>query len=204
MDPAPPLMGLLLAGGMSRRMGTDKAALRFAGTTLIERSWALLQPFVVDARVSVRADQATDSLRSLFPLLPDAAGCRGPAAGLLSAHEVFPQAAWLVIACDMPLLDSAHLEALVAGRDPQRDATVWQAAGAAFPEPLCAIYEPATLAAFRAHVAAGGKPSPSDWLAARSTKQLDPAGSGRDSEWLRSANTPEEFAAMVRQAPEER
>jgi len=170
----PPLRGLVLAGGRSVRMGRDKAGILIEGTTLLERTVALLDGCVTSVRVSVRADQVDDQLRRQFPLLPDAGTGLGPVNGLRAAHLEDPAAAWLVLACDMPGLDRRVIEALVAARDPARAATSWRSPVTGLPEPLCAIWEPATLARLASLVAAAGRPvSPRAVLAESDTLLLD-------------------------------
>ena len=63
--------------------------------------------------------------------------------GILRAFDADPNAAWLVVACDLPLLQTPVLKHLVAERDPSKVATAYRAHGNQLPEPLCAIYEPA-------------------------------------------------------------
>jgi molybdopterin-guanine dinucleotide biosynthesis protein A len=187
-----PLLGLVLAGGQSRRMGADKAALEIAGASLLARAVATLGQVVDEVYVSVATAQDDDPLRSEFAVITDRLDGIGPAAGLLSAHMYAPESAWLVMACDMPLLDTATLRQLVESRQPEMAATVWAAADSSGAEPLCAIYEPGTLAAFLEQVATGGNPSPKDWLAGARVHLLDIPS----ADVLNSANTPEEFATM--------
>jgi len=103
-----PLLGLVLAGGRSKRMRTDKAALLYGGRSQLERAMALIAPHVARAYVSVRADQGSDPLRARFSQIPDSHENLGPIAGLLAAQARHPEAAWLVLACDLPLLDDAR------------------------------------------------------------------------------------------------
>jgi len=167
-----PLRGLVLAGGASRRMGRDKAAIVIAGSKLLDRAVALLIPHIPHVHVSVRPDQAQDSVRRNYPLIVDALTGIGPAAGLIAAHEKYPDAAWLVVACDMPFLSEHEIAALLAARGPGKAATAWRVAGQEDAEPLCAIYEPGTLAAFAAHLKSGGNPSPKAWLRSSDTHLL--------------------------------
>lgn len=171
----PPLLrGLVLAGGRSQRMGRDKAGIRIDDTTLLERTVALLDGCVASVSVSVRPDQADDRLRRQYPLLLDKGVGLGPADGLRTAHLDDPAAAWLVLACDMPGLDRPAIEMLVAARDPARAATSWHSPVTGLPEPLCAIWEPATLSLLASLVAATGRPvSPRALLAGADTLLLD-------------------------------
>lgn len=183
-----PLRGLVLAGGRSSRMGSDKAALLVGGRTLLDRSVELLQPLTMSVHVAIRAEQADDQLRRQFALLFDVAPALGPAAALVAAWVHDPDAAWLVLACDMPAMERGTLEALVTGRDPSRGATAWRSPGDDLPEPLCAIWEPATLARLAAVVrqAGTGTVSPRAILAAADPLLLSPARQAA----LNSVNTP--------------
>jgi molybdenum cofactor guanylyltransferase len=173
-------------------MGDDKAALVVGGRTLLARSVELLQPLVMSVHVGIRADQAADQLRSRFALLVDEPAVSGPAAALVAAWRHDPDCAWLVLACDMPAVDPGNLEALVAARDAGRGGTAWRSSGGGLPEPLCAIWEPATLArlAAAARKAGNGPPGPSvsprSLLAAADPLLLNPARPGA----LSSVNTP--------------
>ena len=62
---SPPLRGLVLAGGTSRRMGRDKAAIVIDGQTLLQRAVSLLSHHVSDVFVSVRPDQQDDPARGI-------------------------------------------------------------------------------------------------------------------------------------------
>jgi molybdopterin-guanine dinucleotide biosynthesis protein A len=150
-----PLYGLLLAGGRSKRMQTDKAALSYGARAQLVEAFDLLSRHVERAWISVRADQASEKLRAGFPQIVDGRPGRGPIAGIIAAQARHPDAAWLVVACDLPRLDGATLDDLKFRRDPRRLATAFMSAVDGLPEPLCAIYEPASREAILAHVAAG-------------------------------------------------
>src|SRR6516165_8470622 len=116
-DRRPPLYGLLLSGGASQRMRQDKAALPYRGEPQLLRAWRLLGRVTERSFLSVREHQRDDPLRAELPQIVDSYDAIGPAAGILSAQDRFPEAAWLVVACDLPLLDEATLQQLIQGRD---------------------------------------------------------------------------------------
>ena len=137
-------------------MGRDKATLSYGdGTPQLERAMTLLAPHVVRAYVSVRADQGAEPLRARFPQIADTQENIGPIAGILAAQARHPEAAWLVLACDLPLLDEATLTHLLRARAPARAATAYRSSHDGLPEPLCAIYEPRSRELLAAYVAAG-------------------------------------------------
>ncbi|WP_446831422.1 molybdenum cofactor guanylyltransferase [Candidatus Foliamicus sp.] len=170
--PVPRLSGLVLAGGQSTRFGSDKAAARIAGASLLERAARLLAGCLDDVWVSVRPEHALDPLRSRFRCLPDRYPQRGPAAGLEAAHAQAPANAWLTVACDQPGLSERDIRRLIAERDPECAATAFCNPDTEDPEPLCAIYEPATLADLARAVASGATPSPRDYLRRRPLKLI--------------------------------
>lgn len=189
-----PVYGLVLAGGRSTRMRADKAALAYQGQTQLERAMGLLEALLPRAFVSVRADQSDDPLRARFARIVDRHQDIGPIAGVLAAQAEHPQAAWLVLACDLPLMDRASLEHLLRARDPARLATAYRSSHDALPEPLCAIYEPASAAALRAHLGAG-RNCPRKFLLSADVKIIDQP----NPQALDNINTPEEYgAAMAR------
>jgi molybdopterin-guanine dinucleotide biosynthesis protein A len=188
----PPLYGLVLAGGRSTRMRRDKAALAYQGRDQLERAMALLTPHVQRAFVSVRADQADDPVRARFAQIRDRHENFGPIAGLLAAQAEYPDVGWLVLACDLPLLDPATLAHLLGARDPARAATAYRSSHDGLPEPLCAIYEPGSRSALAAYVAAG-KQCPRKFLLSADTLLLDEP----KPRALDNVNTPEEYAGAM-------
>ena len=188
-----PLHGLVLAGGRSTRMGRDKAAIAVHGQSQLERALGLLAPLVTRAFVSVRDDQRGEPLRARHAQIVDVAGIQGPCAGIRAAQRAHPGAAWLVLACDLPLLDASTLQHLIARRDPSLLATAFRSRHDGLPEPLCAIYEPASAAALQEFLA-GGRNCPRKFLIQSATLLLDQP----NPEALDNVNTPDELAAATR------
>ncbi|KUG08969.1 molybdenum cofactor biosynthesis protein MoaC [Solirubrum puertoriconensis] len=137
----PLLRGLVLAGGQSQRMQTDKGRLHYHGREQREHAAALLAPWCQEVFVSCRAEQAAELPAGLQPL-PDQFLNLGPMGGILSALRHDPNAAWLVVACDLPFLSETTLQHLVQHRNPARVATAFQSPENEFPEPLITIWEP--------------------------------------------------------------
>jgi molybdopterin-guanine dinucleotide biosynthesis protein A len=185
-----PLYGLVLAGGHSTRMQRDKAALEYAGRNQLERAVELISPLVEQVFVSVRAEQSGDPLRARFAQIVDSGKIEGPMAGITAAQARHPDAAWLVLACDLPLLDRATLQHLVRSRRPERQATAYRSSHDGLPEPLCAIYEPSSREAIRAYIA-GGRDCPRKFLINADAALLDQPRPGA----LDNINTPEEYGS---------
>jgi len=171
-------------------MQRDKAALEYAGRPQLARALALLEPLVASTFISVRADQSNDPQRISHPRIVDQLPDAGPVGGILAALHAQPQAAWLVLACDLPFLDSATLQQLIAARDPRRLATAFRSSRDGKPEPLCAIYEPSSLAAIEAWVASGQQ-CPRGFLAQADVALL----TLRAPRALDNINTPAEYGA---------
>lgn len=187
-----PLYGLVLAGGRSTRMGQDKAALRVGARTQLEQAMALLAPHVERAFVSVRKDQHTDPLRTGFEQIEDTRENLGPIAGIIAAQQRFPHCAWLVLACDLPLLDAATLACLLRARAPEHLATAFRSSHDQLPEPLCAVYEPGSRTAISDYVARG-QHCPRRFLLQADVRLVDEP----NPRALDNANTPEEYAAAM-------
>jgi molybdopterin-guanine dinucleotide biosynthesis protein A len=193
---APPLFGLVLAGGRSTRMRRDKATLTYGGRAQLERAMALLTPHVVRAYVSVRDDQSDDPVRASFQQIRDTLQNAGPIAGLLAAQARHPEAAWLVLACDLPFLDEPTLVQLLRARAPARTATAYRSSHDGLPEPLCAIWEPRSHGPLSEYVA-GGRSCPRRFLLAADTELLDEP----NPQALDNVNTPEEYRSAMTSFP---
>jgi molybdopterin-guanine dinucleotide biosynthesis protein A len=187
-----PVYGLVLAGGASKRMQRDKAALRYRGKTALDRAFELAARHCAEVFVSVRASQADDPARSAHPMLVDSVPGEGPIVGIRSGLAAFPRAAWLVLACDLPFLSDATVELLLRERDPDSLATAFLSVHDRLPEPLCAVWEP-TAAAALAEYQAGGGQCPRKFLMRHKAKLLEP----RDARALDNVNTPDEYAAAL-------
>ena len=135
-----PTYGLVLAGGESRRMGSDKALLVRDGQSQLAHIAAILDQVTDRVFVSTRGDQQDESERSRFAQIVDRYEDIGPIAGILSALEEHPQADWLVVACDLPNIDEATLQFLIANRSREKPFTAFRSSYDDLPEPLCALY----------------------------------------------------------------
>jgi molybdopterin-guanine dinucleotide biosynthesis protein A len=128
----------VLAGGESRRLGRDKAAIRIAGKTLVERAAETLGR-VFDEVVIVSSREPTTAA---WPHVPDRRTGLGPLAGLeaalLCARERGYDGAF-VLACDMPLVDEPTVRAVIAALG-DGSAAAPSARGDTDVEPLCAAY----------------------------------------------------------------
>jgi len=187
-----PIYGLVLAGGTSSRMRTDKAALLYEGQTQLRRAVSLLSRHATKVFVSVRPSQTSDPLRSSQPMIVDSVPGEGPIAGIRSAMQTHPEAAWLVLACDLPFLSDAVLEHLIANRHAEAPATAYRSAHDGLPEPLCAIWEPHAAAKLAAYQAEGGR-CPRKFLIRNNAPLIEPL----DARSLDNINTPEEYTEAL-------
>jgi molybdenum cofactor guanylyltransferase len=185
-----PLYGLLLAGGHSKRMQRDKATLEYAGQSQLLRAANLLRPFVAQLYLSARSDQELDPQRAAFVRIDDLVAELGPLGGIHAALHAHSSAAWLVLACDLPFLDAATLQRLIASRQPARLATAYRSSSDEKPEPLCAIWEPHSVAAIDAWIA-GRRNCPRSFMTHHDVALLDLA----NPRALDNINTAAEYLA---------
>src|SRR6185295_14914494 len=151
MAPAhPPIAGLLLTGGASRRMGTDKALIEVGGQRLVDRAAAVLGA-VADPVVEVGPGW------SGLPAVREDPPGSGPLAALSAGATALRAAGHdgpvLVLAVDMPRV-SVELLRFLAGRTGLATAVP---RGGGYPQPMCARYGPDVLAAVDERLAAGGR-----------------------------------------------
>jgi molybdopterin-guanine dinucleotide biosynthesis protein A len=145
---------IVLAGGMSTRLGRDKAGEVLLGRTLLQRVIDSVAGSADEIVVVCRAGQELPALDSMATisrvedLYPDA----GPLGGLYSGLLALEARCALAVACDMPLLQPALLGELVRlGRDHDIVAPVQDG----LPQPLCAAYSKACIEPIRRCLEAG-------------------------------------------------
>lgn len=133
---------VILAGGASRRMGKDKANLRFGEQTLLQSVIATLQPLFAEVIISVREIRPGVALRQVC----DDPAHRGPLGGLLAGLEAAKTPWIFLVACDMPFISPAVAEYL-AQRRGRHQAVVPMVHG--HPQPLAAFYAQSCLVPIR-------------------------------------------------------
>lgn len=191
------IYGLVLAGGFSKRMNSDKANLVYPayGKPQWEVTVECIRPFCKEVFLSVRDGQRLDGFSEGSPkTIIDRDSSQGPFSGFLSAMERVPGQALLVVACDLPLLDRSVLRELIEHRG-TADAIAYRSSSDGLPEPLCSLYEPAMLEVCRT-AAHDGARCPRKILIQQesSVKLLDlPIPNALDN-----ANTPEDFDRLRR------
>lgn len=191
----PPVYGLVLAGGKSQRMGTDKSELTYHTLPQREHVTQLLAGLCKEVFTSVRANQKTTKEEAT---IVDTFTGLGPFGAILSAFRERPEAAWLVVACDLPLLDKTALQNLLQQRDSSKLATAFHNPATGWPDPLVTIWEPRAYLVLLQFLAQGYT-CPRKVLINSDIKQIEPTR----KEILLNANSPEE-REMVKKVLEER
>ena len=119
----PPTLGLVLAGGLARRMGGgDKAFIKIGGVTILDRVLARLTPSCQGVVLNANGDPARFAAYGL-PVVPDSVpDFAGPLAGILAgldwAAKHAPEIAWVASAPgDCPFLPADLVARLHAAHD---------------------------------------------------------------------------------------
>lgn len=186
----PPVLGLVLAGGKSERMGKDKGAINYHGKPQREYAADLLSQTCEQVFISCRADQVNE-IESEYELLADTFTGLGPYGAILSAFRAYPNHAWLVIACDLPLITIETIHFLQESRNPSKIATAYNSPVNQFPEPLIAIWEPRAYAKLLSFLTQGYS-CPRKVLINSDVALIDVA----DIESLANINNPEELKTV--------
>lgn len=185
----PALNALILAGGKSTRMGQSKATMVYQDTVQLERLGALLESKVDRVYVSCRKEQ---ELQTEYPKLYDRAENMGPLGAITTAFRSYPDQAWLVVACDLPLLDSDTIDHLIENRSSKHVATAFLNKDTGFAEPLITIWEPKSYMRMLQFEALGYS-CPRKVLINSNTYLIEPI----DSQKLMNVNTPEDFQRAI-------
>ncbi|MFY0652917.1 MAG: NTP transferase domain-containing protein [Cyclobacteriaceae bacterium] len=187
------LNGLVLAGGKSTRMNCDKGKIQYHGIEQRVYMKDLLSRFTKESFISIRADQQDEFLEKIN-VIEDVHIGLGPYGAILSAFQKNPNIAWLVTACDQPLLNEDTLKYLIQNRNPSKLATAFHNSETQFPEPLITIWEPRAYARLLYFLSLGYS-CPRKVLINSDIElvKLD------DEKVLKNANTPEEYQALTQE-----
>lgn len=179
----PRVLGLVLAGGKSLRMGFDKSLQVYGASGKNQKTVTseLLLNVGLPVFVSCRKEQSQGHDHELW----DDASCAGygPATGLLTAHLRFPDAAWLVMAVDFPYATVDAVLELFQARDVEACATAFENDSDMI-EPLFALWEPRGLQKLREQPKGG----PRKVLEEGSCRRVK----ARNFLWLKNVNSPSE------------
>lgn len=144
------MIAVVLTGGQSTRMGSDKGLLKLHASTWAQTAIDKINTTALQVVLSINKHQL-EAYSSIFPTQKiitdsDSLQIKGPLCGLLSVHLQFPQEDLFILACDMPLMDTEILKELKNHYqlNPAADAFVFSNNDE--PEPLCAIYRAKGLA----------------------------------------------------------
>ncbi len=184
----PTLKALILAGGKSTRMGSDKSQLVYDGKESQEIKMAkLCASLGLESHISKSAEFPDDHIGEI-PVIKDRLTDMGPFGAIVSAFMHDPDAAWLVLACDLPFINEASLQRLLSQRYPSGVATAFKAVERPFPEPLITIYEPKAYGRFLEFMSLGYS-CPRKVIINSDVRVLDL----EDETVIENVNTPEEL-----------
>lgn len=182
-----PVKGLVLVGGKSTRMGTDKSELNYFGKPQKEHVKELLEGHSLDTYFSVQhASENINEIHDTFLNL-------GPFGGICSAFQKDPNSALLVVATDLPFVDKNLIRRLLEKRNPSKVATAIKGRNKEFVEPLITIYEPKAYPILLQYLAQGYS-CPRKMLINSEVEIIEV-----DDDYIRNVNTPEEFEVAKRE-----
>jgi molybdopterin-guanine dinucleotide biosynthesis protein A len=144
------MIGVILCGGKSERMGVDKGLIEDKGVAWAQSAFNKVASLGLLVALSVNLEQfryyASAFEESKLIIDNNELRLKGPLLGVMSAHLKYPSEDLLVMACDMPFMDVLLLQKLKAQYqfDASVEAIVYTNNGE--PEPLCAFYSSAALA----------------------------------------------------------
>ena len=176
-----PVKGLVLTGGKSTRMGTDKSELNYFGKPQKEYVKELLEDNLLDTYFSVQLP--SDNPKEIHDTFLNL----GPFGGICSAFQKDPNSAWLVLATDLPFVNKDLIQKLLQNRNPSKIATAIKGKDNQFMEPLITIYEPKAYPVLLQYLTQGYS-CPRKVLINSDVEIIEV-----DNDFIRNVNTPEEF-----------
>lgn len=104
------LLGVILSGGKSSRMGEDKGLIKYKDKPMVEYSIDLLKPICDEIVISTNS---LDYIDFGFQTIPDLIPNIGPIGGIFSVMNMLKADYYLFVSCDMPNLSISVAEELV-------------------------------------------------------------------------------------------
>lgn len=207
--PRDQVAALVLCGGQSRRMGSDKSQLQVGGQTLLGRTASLMERVAGTVWLACGSEERHADLG--YRLVLDKRPGGGPLEGLRAGLEELDREWLLAVACDMPALEEGHFTPLFdAAHEADVDLVHYRDEDGN--EPLCALYRRTVLPAVRSNLENGLRRMDSFWGGQREDGQpLAVCALAKNPEWIGSGdpfqnvNTPEDLDSnsCVRPASED-
>ena len=182
------IKGLILSGGRSSRMGTDKATLDYHGQDQLSFLHQQMLQVCDEVFISCRADQSEFAPYNKFSQIHDQILNQGPMGGIVSALLTHPQDRWMVVAVDLPNVSASQLKNLKENYHPFKAVTAFINDERGHAEPLCAIYSPRAYFPLMSALALNMR-CPVKLLRELDVHHLAPV----DSNILANANNPQDF-----------
>jgi molybdopterin-guanine dinucleotide biosynthesis protein A len=132
------VVGAVLVGGRSSRMGRDKSVLEIGGVAMAQRVARALREAGCTPVIAIGPAHLSGGLDHI----DDRAPGEGPLGGILTALGRGGGAAVMIVACDLAWLDAASLSALLDANDSDAQVVVARTDRL---EPLCALWRPTAL-----------------------------------------------------------
>ena len=135
------LLGLVVCGGQSTRMGTDKCFLNYHGKPQAYHLYEILQQCCEQVFISCNQSQVS-KFEAAYQTIVDDPECEniGPMAALMSAFKKYPEKSFLVVGCDYPFITRKDLMKLIVARDKNYFAICYSK-DQSISEPLLCVYE---------------------------------------------------------------
>jgi molybdopterin-guanine dinucleotide biosynthesis protein A len=188
---------VVLAGGRSHRMGSNKALLDFGGQPLIGVLVDRIRPLT--NRILISSNDPSSYRFLNFPVIPDHYRGHGPLAGLHAAMLWNSCSLYIVLACDLPNLKAKLLRNLISLAEGFDAAIPRTSDGLA--HPLCAVYRRTCLPAVENALIRGANKVIEIMLeSALSIKWVSSEEGRFEDEDLANINTPEDLQRLKKRA----
>ncbi len=188
--------GFVLAGGKSRRMGTDKAFIELKGRTLLEHTLASMRSVTPDIRIV----GAREKFAPFALVVEDIFQECGPLGGIHAALRGSPAELNIMLAVDMPFVSEIFLHYLIGEARTATEATVIVPRSEGRRQPLCAVYRPQFADTAEQALLAGRNRIDSlfDAVETRVIDEEELARAGFSTTIFRNLNTPEQLQEQRR------